>query len=148
MYLLSIFPFLQGINELHITFLLDIVLSGLLFYKVYKNKKIIFTKDIKFLLILIWSVSYLITAIYSADTELAFLGFLKFFTVPVFLVLIMQYNYTKEERNKWFEAVGKIGTVMVILCLLFVLSVLSLQMLQKQHRLYLKLLLMQLVLDI
>ena len=67
MYLLSIFPFLQGSNELHIVFILDIVLLCLIFYKVYKNKKLILTKDIKFILILIWSVSYLITTFYSED---------------------------------------------------------------------------------
>jgi len=121
MYLLSIFPFLQGINELHIVFLLDIVLLSLLFYKVCKNKKLILTKDIKFILILIWSVSYLITTFYSVDTELAFLGFLKFFTVPIFILLIMQYEYSEDKRNKCFEAIGKIGAVMVIICLLAIL---------------------------
>lgn len=121
MSLLSIFPFLQGINELHIVFLLDIVLLFLLFYKIHKNKKLIFTKDIKFILILVWSVSYLITTFYSADTELAFLGFLKFFTVPIFILLIMQYEYSESEREKWFEWIGKIGAVMVIICLLSIL---------------------------
>ena len=121
MYLLSIFPFLQGINELHIVFLLNIVLLGLLFYKLHKNKKLILTKDIKFILILIWSVSYLITTFYSVDAELAFLGFLKFFTVPIFILLIMQYEYSEDKRKNWFEAIGKIGAVMVIICLLSIL---------------------------
>lgn len=118
MYLLSIFPFLQGINELHVVFLLDIVLLLILFYKIHKNKKLILTKDIKFILIIIWAVAYLITTFYSADTELAFLGFLKFFTVPIFILLVMQYEYSENERNKWFEWVGKIGAVMVVICLL------------------------------
>lgn len=121
MYLLSIFPFLQGINELHVVFILDIFLLGLLFYKVYKNKKLIFTKDIKFILILGWSIAYLITSFYSVDNELSFLGFLKFFTIPIFIVLIMQYEYTKEDRDKWFYAIGKIGAIMVIGCLFLVL---------------------------
>jgi len=118
MYLLSIFPFLQGTNELHIVFALDIILLLLIFLRIYKNKKIIFTKDIKFILILIWAASYLVTMLYSADTELAFLGFLKFFSVPLFITLIMQYKYDVEERSQWFEAIGKIGAVMVIICIL------------------------------
>jgi len=120
MQLLSIFPFFQGINELHIVFLLDIVLLSLLFYKVHKNKNLILTKDTKFILISIWSISYLLTTFYSVDTELAFLGFLKFFTVPVFILLVMQYEYTEDERNKWFESIGKIGAVMVGVCLVYI----------------------------
>ncbi len=119
MYLLSIFPFLQGANELHIVFLLNIVLIGLMLLKIYKNKKIVLTKDLKFILICIWSISYLITAVYSVDTELSILGFLKFFTVPIFILTIMQYEYTKEERDKWFNIISEIGAVMVIICVFF-----------------------------
>jgi len=118
MYLLSIFPFLQGINEYHIVFIFDIILLSLLLFKVYKNKKFIFTKDIKFILILVWSFSYLVTTFYSIDTEVAFLGFLKFFTLPIFLLLMMQYEYTEEKRSQWFEAIGKIGAVMVVICII------------------------------
>lgn len=121
MYLLSIFPFLRGANELHIVFMLNIVLLGLMFYKVHKNKKFIFTKDIKFIAICIWAISYLLTAFWSADTELSVLGFFKFFTVPIFILTIMQYEYTKEERDKWFEAISKIGAIMVVLCIFFIL---------------------------
>lgn len=113
MYLLSVFPFFQGANELHIVFILDIVLLGLLIYKVVKNKEFIFSKDIKFIMILLWSFAYLFTCFYSLDTELSFLGFLKFFTVPIFLTLVMQYNYSKEQKSKWFEAIPVIGSIMM-----------------------------------
>ena len=119
MALLSIFPFLQGANELHVVFILDIVLLSLLLFKIYKNKKLIFTKDIKFILILIWSFFYLLTTFYSVDTELAFLGFLKLFSVPIFLLLVMQYEYTEEERSKWFGAIGRVGVVMVVICVIW-----------------------------
>lgn len=113
MQLLTVFPFLEGINELHIVFILDIVLLCLLLYKVSKNNSFVFTKDIKFIFILLWSVSYLLTMFWVVDTELSWLGFLKFFTVPLFIITIMQYKYTPEQKNKWFDAVGKIGAVMV-----------------------------------
>lgn len=118
MSLLCIFPFLQGANELHIVFILDVLLAGLLLYKVVKNKEFIFSKDIKFGMILILAFSYLVTSIYSADTELSFLGFLKFFTVPLFLTLVMQYKYTVEQKDKWFDVVAKINAVMVIIILI------------------------------
>lgn len=117
MQLLTLFPFLQGANELHIVFILDIVLLCLLLYKVNKTKKFVFTKDIKFIFILLWSLSYLLTMIWSVDTELAWLGFLKFFTVPLFLITIMQYKYTKDQKDKWFDAVAKIGAIMVTIIL-------------------------------
>lgn len=117
MYLLTIFPFLKGINELHITFLFNIVLLCLLLCKINKNKTFIFTKDIKFILILLWSFSYMLTMLWSVDTELAWLGFLKFFTVPLFLILVMQYKFTKEQKDKWFDTIAKIGAIMVIIIL-------------------------------
>jgi len=118
MQLLTIFPFLQGANELHIVFILDIVLLCLLLYKINQTKKFIFTKDIKFIFILLWSVSYLFTMLWSVDKELSWLGFLKFFTVPLFLITIMQYKYTPEQKSKWFDAVAKVGAVMVLLILI------------------------------
>lgn len=113
MQLLTIFPFLQGTNELHIVFILDIVLLCLMLYKINKNKRFVFTKDIKFIFILLWSFSYLLTIFWSVDTELSWLGFLKFFTVPLFLITIMQYKYDQEQKNKWFYFVAKIGAVMI-----------------------------------
>lgn len=115
MQILTIFPFLQGANELHIVFILDIVLLCLLLHKINKNKKFVFTKDIKFIFILVWSLSYLLTMFWSVDTELSWLGFLKFFTVPLFLITIMQYK--KEDKDKWFDIVAKIGAIMVIIIL-------------------------------
>jgi hypothetical protein len=50
---------------------------------------------------------------WSVDTELSWLGFLKFFTVPLFLITIMQYKFTKEQKDKWFDAVSKIGAIMI-----------------------------------
>lgn len=118
MYLLTIFPFLKGINELHVTFIFDIVLLCLLIYKINKNKMFVFTKDIKFVFILLWSFSYLLTTFWSIDTEFALLGFLKFFTVPIFLILLMQYKFTSEQKDKWFDGIAKIGAIMVIIILL------------------------------
>lgn len=118
---LTVFPFFQGANELHIVFTLDVVLVALLLYKMVKNGEFIFTKDIKFIMILIWSFSYLITTFYSVDTELSFLGFLKFFTVPLFIMVIMQYGYTIEQKDKWFNTVAEIGTIMV--CIILVVSI-------------------------
>lgn len=118
MQLLTIFPFLQGVNELHIVFILDIVLLCLLLYKINKTKKFVFTKDIKFIFILLWAVSYLFTMFWSVDKELSWLGFLKFFTVPLFLITVMQYKYTAEQKSKWFDAVAKIGAVMVLVILI------------------------------
>lgn len=118
MQLLTIFPFLQGANELHIVFILDIVLLCLMLYKINKNKSFIFTKDIKFIFILLWSLSYLLTMFWSVDTELSWLGFLKFFTVPLFLVTVMQYKYTTEQKSKCFDMVAKIGALMVAIILI------------------------------
>lgn len=117
MSLLIFFPFLQGANELHIVFILDILLSGILLYKVVKNKKFIFCKDVKFIMICIWAFLYLVTMFYSTDTELAFLGFLKSFTVPLFLTTVMQYEYNICEKDKWMDTVAKIGAVMVVIIL-------------------------------
>ena len=114
MQLLTIFPFLKGINELHITFIFDIVLLCLLLYKINKNKTFVFVKDIKFIMILLWSFSYLLTMLWAVDTELAWLGFLKFFTVPLFLILMMQYKFTKEQKDKWFDSIAQIGAIMVV----------------------------------
>lgn len=120
MSILSIFPFLQGANELHVVFWLDVVLIGFILYKVIKNREFIFCQDIKFIMILLWAFSYLITVFYSLDTELSFLGFLKFFTVPLFLTLVMQYK--SEDKNKWFDIVAKIGAVMVSIILVITLG--------------------------
>lgn len=117
MYLLTIFPFLQGINELYITFILNIVLLCLVLFKINKNKKFVFSKDIKFIMILLWAFSYFLTVFWSVDTELAWLGFLKFLTVPIFLILMMQYEFSKAQKDKWFDAVAKIGAIMVLIIL-------------------------------
>ena len=118
MHILSIFPFLQGANELHIVFILNIVLLILLLNKVLKNKKIILTKDIKFIAICVWSLCYLFTAFYAEDTELAFLGFLKYLTIPIFLITMMQYDLDKGKKDKWFYAIPQIGAAMVLIILL------------------------------
>mgnify|MGYP003322454145 CR=1 FL=1 len=49
MQLLTIFPFLQGTNELHIVFILDIVLLCLMLHKINKNKKLTETEKQKLL---------------------------------------------------------------------------------------------------
>lgn len=120
MCILSLFPFLQGTNELHIVFLLDVVLVVLILYRIIKNRELVFCKDVKFIMILIWAFSYLVTVFYSRDAELSFLGFLKFFTVPLFLTLVMQYK--SENKNKWFDVVAKIGAIMVSIILVVTLG--------------------------
>jgi len=122
MYIFSIFPFLQGINQLHIVFILDVLMCGVLLYKIHVNKQLIIPKDIKFTAILIWCFCYLLTVFTAVDGKFAFLGFLKFLTVPLFLILLGQYKLDEKKRDKLFYMIPKIGAIMMII-ILFVLLI-------------------------
>jgi len=121
MYIFSIFPFLQGINQLHIVFILDVLMCGVLLYKIHVNKQLIIPKDIKFTAILIWCFCYLLTVFTAVDGKFAFLGFLKFLTVPLFLILLGQYKLDEKKRDKLFYMIPKIGAIMMAIILLALL---------------------------
>jgi len=116
--LLFTFPFFGGLNDFHIIFSMDVILVGVLIYKIIKNGFVRYTLDFKFIATLIFVFSYLITSIYSADKTNALLGFFKFATIPIFLFLVMQYDLNKEEKTTLLSTVGVSGSVMVVLSIL------------------------------
>ena len=116
--LLFILPFFKGMHDTLTVIIMAAIMIVAIIIKSRKNKEFCCSFDFNFIIILIWTASYLITSFYAVDKGMAFLGALKMLSIPIFLLLYFQYDITKERKNNIFKAVSYSGVFMTILSLL------------------------------
>ena len=84
-----------GFNE-YINCFLSVVISTLLILKLFKHKEFIININFVSLSVTILVFGYLLSTFYAVDSGMAFLGFLKFLPVLLFLLLLFQDDSCKE----------------------------------------------------
>lgn len=84
-----------GFNE-YVGCVLSAIISVLLIVKVARNRNFIVNINITSLSIVVIALFYLISCFYAIDYGMAFVGFLKFLPVPLYMLLLMQDKGIKE----------------------------------------------------
>lgn len=117
--LMFIFPFLKGMHDTLTVIIMATIMIVAIIIKSRKNKCFKYSLDFNFIIILIWSLSYLISSFYAVDKGMALLGALKMLSIPIFLLLYFQYDITETNKNKLHKYIAYSGSIMTILSLLF-----------------------------
>ena len=82
---------LGGFNE-YISCFLSVFLTGYLLYKIFKNNSIHIKINLMNISVALISVMYGLTAFWAIDSGMAFIGFLKFLPLLLYLISIWQTN--------------------------------------------------------
>lgn len=100
-----------GFNE-YISCMLAAAASVFLIIKIIKNRELIFNVNITSVSVVILAVGYLLTTIYALDSGMAFIGFLKFMPVMLYMLLLMQ------DENAKNSLIGKLPYIALVLGLI------------------------------
>ena len=85
-----------GFNE-YISCALSTIISILMIVKIVRNKIFIVNINIVSVSVAVIALFYLISCFYAIDSGMAFVGFLKFLPVLLYMLLLMQYKRVKEQ---------------------------------------------------
>lgn len=118
--LMFIFPFLKGMHDTLTVIIMAAIMIVAIIFKSRKNKCFKYSLDFNFIVISIWSTSYLISSFYAIDKGMALLGFLKMLSIPIFLLLYFQYDISEERKNNIFKVISYSGVFMLLLSALLV----------------------------
>ena len=94
--LLIALVFSGGFNE-YVSCALSAVISVLLIIKIARNRNLVVNINITSLSIAVITLFYLISCFYAIDSGMAFVGFLKFLPVLMYMLLLMQDKRVKEQ---------------------------------------------------
>lgn len=84
-----------GFNE-YVSCVLSAIISVLLIVKIAQNRNLVVNINITSLSIAVITLLYLISCFYAIDSGMAFVGFLKFLPVLLYMLLLMQDKGIKE----------------------------------------------------
>ncbi len=84
-----------GFNE-YVGCVLSAIISALLIVKIAQNRNLVVNINITSLSIAVITLLYLISCFYAIDSGMAFVGFLKFLPVLLYMLLLMQDKGIKE----------------------------------------------------
>lgn len=84
-----------GFNE-YVGCVLSAIISVLLIVKIAQNRNLVVNINITSLSIAVITLLYLISCFYAIDSGMAFVGFLKFLPVLLYMLLLMQDKGIKE----------------------------------------------------
>lgn len=84
-----------GFNE-YVGCVLSVIISVLLIVKIAQNRNLVVNINITSLSIAVITLLYLISCFYAIDSGMAFVGFLKFLPVLLYMLLLMQDKGIKE----------------------------------------------------
>ena len=108
-----IIPFWYGLFYEYSAFIAGIIFL-ILFCKIaIQNKKIIIKNSKNFYIYIILIFSYLVTALWAIDKEMAIEGFLKFLPGIFYFILLMQFE--KEEKQKILNTIPLSGAIMCLI---------------------------------
>lgn len=114
-FMVSIFG---GFFSLFSNVMLSIICLIGLIYKINKNRKIILPKDIKFYLLSVYIIAFIVTSFYAVDKGMAVIGFIKNLSIILFTILFLQYEYKDDDVVYILNVIPMSGTVSVIISFL------------------------------
>lgn len=82
-----------------------------LFWITYRKKKICLYQNSGIILAIVLVICHGLAVLWAVDTGMAFLGFLKFMPIVIFVLILMQF--TEEERGRLFIAVPVSGIIVI-----------------------------------
>ena len=101
-----------GMFHEYISCMIGLIILVWLFLKLNKEKQLIFRINNTSIAIVVIVLSYLISILWAVDSGMAFIGFLKFLPILLFLISIFQ---EKGSTDKIMELLPCIATVMTVL---------------------------------
>ncbi len=131
--IMGISPFLIGLMPLWSNYLLAIVCICGIIFKVKKNKKLIVPVGKNFILLCIYIFSFLIVNFYAVDKGMNIMNFFKNFTIMLFLILYMQYNYDDDKKQKMYDILSVSATFSVIISM--ILAIMGAKLVYNNERL-------------
>ena len=102
---------LGGGYYVSVSALTGIFLFGILFYRMYFQKKIKAAWDLNMAAIAVLVFAYLIISLWAVDSGMALLGFVKFLPLLLFYVLV---SGQPEEREKMISLLPMLGALMTL----------------------------------
>lgn len=108
-----------GFNE-YVGCVLSAIISVLLIVKIAQNRNLVVNINITSLSIAVITLLYLISCFYAIDSGMAFVGFLKFLPVLLYMLLLMQDKGIKEHLIALLPYVAlALGVLSLVLVFLF-----------------------------
>lgn len=110
--LLLFFPFFVGGYYVFYTAAVGVILLIALLVHIFKTKSINYSKSFAFFVLLFMSIMYFLTKFWAVDKSMSIHGFIKFFTVFLFSLAIIQISI--EERRQLLYCVPITAVIMTV----------------------------------
>lgn len=102
---------LGGGYYISVSALLGIILTGVLFYRMYIDKKVTAAWDLNMLAFAVLVFGYLAACLWAVDSGMALLGVVKFLPLLLFYVLV---SGSEEERERMIGLLPMLGALMTL----------------------------------
>lgn len=103
--------FCTGIFREYVSCVFCVLVIGYLFVRVRKNKQFIFYQNLTTLFVVILLLFYLFTCLWAIDSGMAFIGFIKFLPIGLFVIVLMQ----EDMRERLLGLLPYIAVIMVLI---------------------------------
>lgn len=110
-YILSGFVMAVGLFHEFLSCVASVILCICLLILVHKNKIIVFKSNIASFTVMIISFMYLVSILWAVDPGMAFIGFIKFLPLVLFMLVVMQ---DRDNSDKYLDALPIAGVVMTV----------------------------------
>ncbi len=113
--LIAILPFALGIFHEWTSGILSVVLVVLIYLNSRKSKTFMIPKSSLFAATILLPLAFLVSPLWAVDKGMTVMGFVKFLPLPLFMVLLRNYDKNDKDEEDLFRFLPLSGAIMTIM---------------------------------
>jgi len=113
--LIAILPFALGIFHEWTSGILSVVLVVLIYLNSRKSKTFMIPKSSLFVAAILLPLAFLVSPLWAVDKGMTVMGFVKFLPLPLFMVLLRNYDKNDKDEEDLFRFLPLSGAIMTIM---------------------------------
>ena len=113
--LIAILPFALGIFHEWTSGILSVVLVVLIYLNSRKTKTFMIPKSSLFVAAILLPLAFLVSPLWAVDKGMTVMGFVKFLPLPLFMVLLRNYDKNDKDEEDLFRFLPLSGAIMTIM---------------------------------
>ncbi|MCR5617307.1 MAG: O-antigen ligase family protein [Clostridiales bacterium] len=113
--LIAILPFALGIFHEWTSGILSVVLVVLIYLNSRKSKTFMIPKSSLFVATILLPLAFLVSPLWAVDKGMTVMGFVKFLPLPLFMVLLRNYDKNDKDEEDLFRFLPLSGAIMTIM---------------------------------
>lgn len=113
--LIAILPFALGIFHEWTSGILSVVLVVLIYLNSRKSKTFMIPKSSLFVAAILLPLAFLVSPLWAVDKGMTVMGFVKFLPLPLFMVLLRNYDKNDKDEEDLFRFLPLSGAIMTVM---------------------------------